>query len=97
MAVTTKGIETIITDRDPYRAYDWQVFVRAGGELRKGAMGRSSSMERSKRHITESLRELPAGVRAHGELLLTDVLNPDACRLIAVAARGRSGISWARV
>lgn len=94
--VTTAENDTTTAD-DPFTAWDWQIVIRGASSLRMGAIGRTSSRERSRRNITKALEELPAGTKAHGELLKVDVLNPDAQRLVAVAARGRHGISWARV
>lgn len=84
--------------RDDYGAYDWQVFTRLNGRFRQRAMGRSSERSRCRDHIVQALSTMPAGVKAHGEIIRTNALDPTIFRLIEIAARERDGsISWLQI
>jgi hypothetical protein len=104
-AGTAAGPQTVDEDQLPqwhedYRAYDWQVLLTcADGRFRLGALGRTDEPERCRARLAEALAALPVGVKAHGEMFETDVLDPpEVHALIEVATRDRdSSITWRKL
>lgn len=93
------GVLEAVRASDDYRVYDWQIMIRGEGpEMRMGAVGRCGTRERCRERIADELAALPAGVKAHGEVIAGHLFNPDWRRLIEVAARERDGsIGWVQV
>lgn len=96
--MTSPALARVLEWEAEVRAYDWQILIQHDGRFRTGAIGRTKTLTRSRERIAEALKELPNGVKAHAEVLLTNLYDPNWTQLIEVAARERDGlIGWIRI
>jgi hypothetical protein len=87
--------ETNRTDDDVYRAFDWRVSYTVEGREREGAIGRTGAQGRAEIRVVEALDALPNGVSGHGEVIRTNVADPELKVLVAFAYRDVEGaICW---
>lgn len=87
--------ETNPSDDEFYRAFDWRVSYTVDGEEREGAIGRTGVQGRAEIRVVEALDALPTGVSGHGEVVRTDITDPELKVLVAFAYRdAQGGICW---